>query len=143
LLGDELENQNSIFLKLDKEVIEMLKEYELKEIVIRSKQEVDSLVKKGIDEDEIIQKVSNKYFPEEELMKQIEFYSRHNAKVGGQDKKNYLVIGIVCIIDGIRLTVLSTVKPFMKGSAIFYGLIIFGIVNLVKAYSTRGEIENM
>jgi hypothetical protein len=49
LLGDELENQNSIFLKLDKEVIEMLKEYELKEIVIRSKQEVDSLVKKGID----------------------------------------------------------------------------------------------
>lgn len=55
----------------------------------------------------------------------------------------YLLIGIACILIGGGLTIFSFADTSMRRSYIFYGLIVVGIVNLIKAFSTKGQIESM
>ena len=81
LLDGTLENRRLEFSNLNDEVFDLIKDYQIKTIKEQSKQEMIKLVKEGVEEEEIIARTANRFFPEIELVKEMEFYTRHNVKV--------------------------------------------------------------
>ncbi len=129
---------------LEEDVMDAIKNSQTKLIQSECKKKVDELVKLNYEELDIVSQVQNKVFTEFDIYRRIDFYKKHNFKITGEEKRNYLTLGLASIIAGIGLSLFTMIGPASGGKSIlFYGLIIFGVYNLIKAYSTRGEIENM
>ncbi len=143
LLEGQLELKKPEFSFLDDDLFNMIREREITTIVDASKTKVNELMQQGVEEEEIIAKTTNAFFSETAALEQMAFYAKFNFKVSGAEKQKYLLIGIACTLLGVGLTIFSFIAPGLERSYIFYGLIIIGIVNLVKAFSTKGQIESI
>lgn len=143
ILSKELDNKRDQFSFLSPDVFQVIKDEVTDKIIEDSKKKIGELIDSGLDADEIIPKVENSVFGEEDIMKYGEKYHEDNVKVSGQEKQNYQVFGILAIILGIVLTVYSFFNNKDGGSILYIGLIIFGVIYLIRSNSTRSEIERM
>jgi len=139
----QLESKRQEFPFLKDDIFNTIRERQVTAIVDAAKAKINALMQQGVDEREIITKTTNAFFSEKEARDQMIFYAKFNFKVSGAEKQKYLLIGIACILIGGGLTIFSFSDTSMRRSYIFYGLIVVGIVNLIKAFSTKGQIESM
>jgi len=142
ILNKELDSNSSQFSSLSPDVFQLIKEEVTTKIIEDSKKKVGELIDAGLDADEIIPKVENSVFSEEDIMEYGQKYHSDNVKIGGQEKQNYQVFGILAIVLGIVLSVYSFFNE-NGGSVLYFGLIIFGVLYLIRSNSTRSEIERM
>lgn len=143
ILSKELENKRHQFSSFSPDVFELIKTEVTNKIINDSKKKIGELIDAGLDADEIIPKVESSVFSEEDIMEYGEKYHKDNVKVSGKEKQNYQVFGILAIVLGIVLSVYSFFNDKDGGSILYIGLIIFGVIYLIRSTSTRSEIERM
>ncbi len=142
MLDGTLEQHRAEFQELDEEDFAKMQEAQRLRIVRMSKAQVSRLAAKGLSQSEIAAQVVNPFFDPWAVSDQIDVYKRRDVKVSGAVKEKYLWLGFGGLILGVGLSIWSY-QRWPDGSILFYGLIILGIINLVKAISTHGDIEYM
>ena len=136
LMEETFDAHRHEFNFLSDDLVEALKELQIERIIKQSKKEVNKLMRAKADEAIILEKVSNRYFAQEAVQKQIESFKYFNKKVGPAQSAKYIGLGILLLVLGGAAFVVGQI-------GIALGLIVFGGVNLVKAFSTQAAIDGM
>ncbi|MEM9824069.1 MAG: hypothetical protein AAF985_23490 [Bacteroidota bacterium] len=126
MLENSLEAKLSEFEDVDADLFEAIQYEIIAEIEQASKKKVQQLFAQGKDQEEIIQKVKNTHFDEEDILAVVEL-----EKEKKQEKESQHYKGIGFIILGIILT-FASFNINTGGVVLFYGLIIYGIILLVR-----------
>lgn len=140
LLSQTLEDHLDEFDNLDTDTFHRFQHEQYDYIIKSSRSKVHELAKKGITESEIVKLVCNPYFNQEDVSMALESYTFNNVPISGWEKRDYQTIGILSIVAGIAFSFIFSSSGSML---LLYGLVIFGIRNIYKAYSTRSEIVSM
>lgn len=133
LLSETLEENINEFDSLSEEAFNALQIEQHENIINSSNAAVSRLLKEGKTREEIMAETINPYYNANHVDKQIEKYKYYNEPVDSKTQSKYLLIGGGAILLGILLS--------SSGSRIFYGLIIFGIISIFRAYQTQADID--
>lgn len=134
LLNGETINNATEFEKLDAHTLKKLVDQEIRSIKGEERKKVNELLKKGIEPENIFKEIRQEFYPKELFDQQIAAYDEVKKKNSGSGR-------LLNIGGGIGLILLGTVISFasMQGSGggrFFYGLILVGLVMVVKGFMT-------
>lgn len=143
LLNGQEEQLAQEFPDLAPSTIELVKKFQITEIQTRGQRSVAKMMKEGRKEEEIVKALKNPFFTHENILAEVDHYIKHNVKVSGQEKQNFVVMGWLLII--IAVAVLAA-QPYLQWGGrktlfLVITLIATGVYNLVKSRMTKAAIE--
>jgi hypothetical protein len=143
LLNGQEEQLAQEFPDLAPSTIELVKKFQITEIQTRGQRSVAKMMKEGRKEEEIVKALENRFFTSENILAEVDHYIKHNVKVSGQEKQNYVVMGWLLIV--IAVAVLAA-QPYLQWGGrrtlfLVITLFITGGYNLVKSRMTKAAIE--
>ena len=138
LLNGQEEQLAQEFPDLAPSTIELVKKFQITEIQTRGQRSVAKMMKEGRKEEEIVKALENRFFTSENILAEVDHYIKHNVKVSGQEKQNYVVMGWLLIV--IAVAVLAA-QPYLQWGGrrtlfLVITLFITGGYNLVKSRMT-------
>lgn len=98
LLNGQEEQLAQIFPDLAPSTIELVKKFQITEIQTMGQRSVVKMMKEGRKEEEIVKTLENSFFTSENILAEVDHYIKHNVKISGQEKQNYIVMGWLLIV---------------------------------------------
>jgi hypothetical protein len=131
------------FPDLAPSTIEMVKQFQITEIQTAGQRSVAKMMKEGREEEEIVRALENPFFTNENILAEVDHYIKHNVKVSGQEKQNYIVMGILLMVIALVVFLTQSVHQLSARRTLFLviTLLATGVYNLVKSRMTRAAIE--
>ena len=136
LYGDSLNKNNKEFQHLNDEIVESIYKNGVEEIKSLKKQQIKLMVSAGVGDSRIISKSVDKFFSKVEAVKQIEFIEKSISSELKRQREQNLFVGLGALLIGGGFTVLTYMNTIGNRSILFYGLIIFGIINTFNGLGT-------
>jgi len=124
LIEDKLDSNREKYSFLDDSIFNEIKENAILNIVNDSKREIRRLLHQGVEINEIIEIVQNKYFVHDDILFYIRKYTTENDVVTTKNQFSYVTVGVVIVFVSIALSAVA--------SAFFYGAIIVGFGLIIK-----------
>lgn len=143
LLNGQEEQLAQVFPDLAPSTIELVKKFQITEIQTMGQRSVVKMMKEGRKEEEIVKALENSFFTSENILAEVDHYIKHNVKISGQEKQNYIVMGWLLIV--IAGAVLAA-QPYLQWGSrrtlfLVITLFITGAYNLAKSRMTKAAIE--
>lgn len=128
MIDDCLESKLSEFDDIDAGLFEKIQHEIIAEIQAESRRKVRSMISKNRREETIVRLVNNRFFDESAILAFIDQENERQTEKNNEQKK-----GLGFMVSGILLTIVSA-DVIPEGMVIFYGLIVYGFVILVKSH---------
>lgn len=113
---------------LHDEVIKYLIEGQISEIKRVATNEINRLCKLGAKDEEMIQKVENRFVSRDTIIKQINLF--YNVEEEEETSGGRIALGVLMILIGGGVSINAMTSP--SGGYVLYGLVIYGFVILFK-----------
>jgi|GEM_PF-4350816 len=131
MLDGTLESHLDDYDELSAEIFEQIQHEQIASIQRETKKEIVRRFRQGEDLDEIESTVLSDYFTTEQFDEIVSKFEEDKSEISKQK-----LIGWGAIFLGITLTILSD-ELMSSGVIIFYGLIIFGLWQLFREYTSH------